>query len=123
MSKASQSLRPLLDRMRRAWRRTPLPDFFRWWGGELRALLPARWQNLFVGGDDWYLLQHEGNQWSLRQAGNSLPMTRWNDGDDSLIQQTALTSALKHVDREDLRLALLLPAAVCIGGRVATSVV
>jgi len=114
MSKASQSLRPLLDRMRRAWRGSPLPDFFRWWGGELRALLPARWQSLFGGGDDWYLLQHEGSQWSLRHAGNSLPMTRWNDGDDSLIQQTALSSALKHVDREDLRLALLLPAAAAL---------
>ncbi|MBB5359405.1 general secretion pathway protein L [Rhodanobacter sp. ANJX3] len=114
MSKASQSLRPLLDRMRRAWRGSPLPDFFRWWGGELRALLPASWQRLFGGGDDWYLLEHEGNQWSLRHAGNSLAMTRWSDSDDSLIQQAALTSALKHVDREDLRLALLLPAAAVL---------
>jgi general secretion pathway protein L len=114
MSKASQSLRPLLDRMRRAWRGSPMPDFFRWWGGELRALLPARWRALFSGGDDWYLLQHDGSQWSLRHAGNSLPMTRWSDSDDVLIQQAALSSALKHVDREDLRLALLLPDAAVL---------
>jgi general secretion pathway protein L len=114
MSTATQSLRPLVDRMRRAWRGSPLPEFFRWWGGELRALLPARWQSLFIGGADWYLLQHEGTQWTLRHAGNSVPMTRWSDTDDILIQQTALTSALKTIDREDLRLALLLPTATVL---------
>ena len=114
MSTATQSLRPLVDRMRRAWRGSPLPDFFCWWGGELRALLPVRWQSFFSGGADWYLLQHEGTQWSLRRAGNSLPMTRWNDSDDSLIQQTTLTSALKNIDPEDLRLALLLPTAAVL---------
>jgi len=114
MSTATQSLRPLVDRMRRAWRGSPLPEFFRWWGGELRALLPERWQSLFIGGADWYLLQHEGTQWTLRHAGNSVPMTRWSDTDDILIQQTALTSALKTIDREDLRLALLLPTATVL---------
>ena len=114
MSTATQSLRPLVDRMRRAWRGSPLPEFFRWWGGELRALLPERWQSLFIGGADWYLLQHEGTQWTLRHAGNSVPMTRWSDTDDILIQQTALTSALKTIDREDLRLALLLPTAAVL---------
>lgn len=114
MSKATQSLRPLMDRMRRAWRGSPLPEFFRWWGGELRALLPSRWQTLFSGGADWYLLQHQDAQWSLRRAGNGLAMTRWNDSDDILIQQTALTSALKNIDREDLRLALLLPTAAVL---------
>ena len=114
MSTATQSLRPLVDRMRRAWRGSPLPEFFRWWGGELRALLPERWQSLFIGGADWYLLQHEGTQWTLRHAGNSVPMTRWSDTDDILIQQAALTSALKTIDREDLRLALLLPTAAVL---------
>jgi len=114
MSTATQSLRPLVDRMRRAWRGSPLPEFFRWWGGELRALLPERWQSLFIGGADWYLLQHEGTQWTLRHAGNSVPMTRWSDTDDILIQQAALTSALKTIDREDLRLALLLPTATVL---------
>jgi len=110
MSTATQSLRPLVDRVRRAWRGSPLPDFFRWWGGELRALLPARWRRHLAGGAQWFLLQHEGTAWSLRAAGNSVVMTRWNDDDDSLIQRAALTSALKDVDSEDLRLALLLPA-------------
>jgi len=76
--------------------------------------LPERWQSLFIGGADWYLLQHEGTQWTLRHAGNSVPMTRWSDTDDILIQQTALTSALKTIDREDLRLALLLPTAAVL---------
>lgn len=114
MSTATQSLRPWVDRVRRAWRGSPLPAFLRWWGGELRALLPPRWQAWFGGGADWYLLQHEGSAWSLRALGNSLPMTQWNDADDALIQQAALNGALKNVDRDDRHLALLLPGAAVL---------
>jgi general secretion pathway protein L len=110
MSTATQSLRPLMDRVRRAWRGSPLPAFLRWWGGELRALLPLRWQAWFGSGADWYLLQHDGSAWSLRALGNRLPLTHWNDGDDALMQQAALSGALKNVDRDDRHLALLLPA-------------
>ena len=41
MSTATQSLCSQLERAQRAWRASPLPAFLAWWGGELRALLPA----------------------------------------------------------------------------------
>ena len=44
MNTATQPLRPLLDRLRRAWRESPLPGFLGWWGDELRAMLPLRWR-------------------------------------------------------------------------------
>lgn len=114
MSTATQSLRPLVDRLRRGWRGSPVPAFLTWWGGELRELLPRRWQAWFSGGADWYLLHHTGNQWTVRRAGSAQPVTQWDDSADNLVQQAALSDALKAVDREDLRLALLLPAATVL---------
>ncbi|WP_158882601.1 PilN domain-containing protein [Rhodanobacter sp. L36] len=114
MSTATQSLRPLLDRLRRGWRASPLPAFFGWWGGELRELLPVRWRGWFTGGADWYLLQRIGVQWTLRRSNHPEVLARWNDGDDvsafdESARQAALHAVLQKVDREDLRLSLLLP--------------
>ncbi len=111
MSSALQSLRPQLERARRVWRGSPLPKFFAWWGGELRALLPTRWQQLFGGGAIWYVLERNGDTWSVRRAGQDAELAHWEDGIDARLQQVALQGALNGTDREDVRLALCLPAA------------
>ena len=111
MSTATQSLRPLIDRVRRQWRASPLPTFLGWWGGELRDLLPSRWRGWFGRGADWHVLEHVDADWSLRRAGQSEPLARWSDQDDAREQQIAFAAALQQVDREDLRVALLLPGA------------
>jgi general secretion pathway protein L len=113
MSTATQSLRPLVDRLRRGWRASPLPKFFGWWGGELRRLLPSRWRGWFGSGADWHLLQHTGTQWILRRAGHDQILVSWDDSPDASAIDgntgpAALNAALRKVDREDLRLALLL---------------
>lgn len=110
MSTATQSLRPQLDRARRAWRASPLPRFFSWWGGELAALLPDAWRRLFGGGAQWYLLQRLDGRWELRRTGELEPRAQWPRGAEAAIEQAALAAAVREVDREDLRLALLLPA-------------
>lgn len=115
MNSVMQPLRPLLDRLHRGWRASPLPAFFNWWGGELRALLPVRWRGWFGDGADWYLLQPDGVQWSLRHAGDPLVLARCRDDDPALAgtaddPKTVLGAVLQHADREDLRVALLLPA-------------
>ena len=51
----TSSLRPQLDQVRRAWRASPLPHFFAWWGGELAALAPSRWRGWLGGGAAWHL--------------------------------------------------------------------
>lgn len=121
MSTATQSLQPLMDRVRRGWRASPLPGFLGWWGGELRNLLPLRWRGWFGSGADWHLLQYsEANaQWTLRRRGYAEPLASWDDGvdaasSDARIPSAAVDAALRHVDREDRRLALLLPPAVVL---------
>lgn len=108
MSTAMQSLRPWMDRVRRGWRASPLPAFLTWWGGELRQLLPQRWRGWFSTGADWYLLQVGGTQWTLRHAGRAEPLASWEENPDEA-RPLVLNAALQRVDREDLRLALLLP--------------
>lgn len=108
MNAASQSLRPQLDRLRRAWHGSPLPGFFAWWGGELRNLLPVRWRTLFGGGAVWYLLQHDEGHWMLRRAGDPVLSARWDDTLDAPAQQAALAGATAGTAAQDLRLALCL---------------
>jgi general secretion pathway protein L len=119
MNSASQSLRPQLDRLRRAWRGSPLPGLFAWWGGELRGLLPARWHALFGSGAAWRLLQHEGGQWTLRRDGEAAPLARWDDALDAPAQQAALAAATAGVAPQDLRLALCLAPDAALRRRVA----
>ena len=118
MTTATQSLRPQIDRVRRAWRASPLPRFFDWWGSELAALLPASWRSLFGGGAQWYLLQRVDQRWELRRAGESEVRAQWPRGTEAAIEQAALAAAVREVDREDLRLALLLPATAALRRRL-----
>jgi general secretion pathway protein L len=119
MSTATQSLQPWVDRVRRGWRASPLPGFLGWWGSELRGMLPPRWRGWFGSGADWHLLQHAGAQWSLRRSGHGDVLASWGDdadmtADGARVPPLALNAALQRVDREDLRLALLLPPAVVL---------
>lgn len=106
-----QALQLQIDRARRAWRSSPLPKFLQWWGGELRALLPARWRERFGGGLAWYMLQLEGDDWIVRKAGAPVVLARWSSQLDPASQKVALADALRGVDAEDLRMALCLDAA------------
>jgi len=107
----TSSLRPQLEQVRRAWRASPLPRFFAWWGGELAALLPAGLRARFGGGAAWHLLERSDADWRLRRDGSADVLAQWSDELDASTQQAALADGLRGVDREDLRLALCLPAA------------
>ncbi|QAU24463.1 fimbrial assembly protein [Dyella sp. M7H15-1] len=109
MNSVTQTLRPQLERARRAWRGSPLPGFMAWWGGELRALLPVRWQAFFSGGNVWCLLRHEDGQWHVLRSGEPQTTALWSDTLDAAEQQAMLNVAVAGVDRQDLRLALCLP--------------
>ncbi|MEO9078093.1 MAG: fimbrial assembly protein, partial [Rhodanobacter sp.] len=113
MSTAKQPLQLWLDGLRRAWRASPLPVFLGWWGGELRQLMPPRWHSWFGTGAEWYLLEDAGEQWTLRHRGRAELLASWTEEADKT-QPLVLNAALKHVDREDLRLALLLPSSTVL---------
>lgn len=108
MNTTTQPLQLQFDRARRAWRGSPMPRFFAWWGGELRGLLPASWRSRFGGGLAWYLLQLDGDEWTVRKTGSTHVLARWSSQLDPASQQVALTDALRGVDAEDLRMALCL---------------
>jgi general secretion pathway protein L len=109
LNSATQTLRPQLERARRAWRGSPLPAFLAWWGGELRNLLPVRWHTLFSGGNVWCLLRHQDGQWQVRRSGQPLTAAPWSDTLGATEQQAMLKAAVAGVDPQDLRLALCLP--------------
>lgn len=113
MNTATQSLRPWLERVRRSWRASPMPAFFGWWGSELRNLLPQRWRGWFGSGADWQLLQYGNAQWRLYRSGRDDMLAAWDDGDATQGRAT-LEAALRDVDSEDRRLALLLPPAAVL---------
>lgn len=108
MNTTTQPLQLQFDRARRAWRGSPMPRFFAWWGSELQGLLPASWRSRFGGGLAWYLLQLEGDDWTVRKAASSHVLARWSSQLDPTSQQVALADALRGVDAEDLRMALCL---------------
>lgn len=118
MNSATQTLQPQLERARRAWRSSPLPGFFAWWWGQLRALLPLRWQAFFGGGNVWCLLHHHDGQWSVRRSGQPQASAPWNDALDAPEQQALLNAAVADVDRQDLRLALCLPQQTVLRRRL-----
>lgn len=111
MSRASAPVQPGVDRLRRVWRDSPLPAGWGWWSGELRALMPLRWQRALGSGADWFVLRHITPDWVLSRAGDPQPLAQWDASSDAALQQQALRQGLTGVDREDLRLVLGLPAA------------
>jgi general secretion pathway protein L len=110
----AQSMRPQLEELRRAWRGSPLPGFFRWWGGELRACLPVRWRAWFRRGEQWRMLEAAGNDWTLRAPGTSAPLAQIDASLTPARQQAALREACVGIDPADLRLALCLPATAVL---------
>jgi len=111
MSTLPPSLRLGRERLRQYWRDSGCPAFLAWWGGELRALLPARWRALWGGGEAWHVLQRDQAHWVLRPVGQAQPLASWPADDEAAAQQAAWEAALRPVAREDRRLALLLPPA------------
>jgi general secretion pathway protein L len=95
-----------------------MPAFFAWWGGELRALLPVRWQAFFRGSNAWCLLRHYGGQWSVQRSGQSTAVAPWSDELDAPEQQALLKSAVTGIDPQDLRLALCLPHDAVLRRRI-----
>ena len=66
----SEAIDNQLAFLRARYARTPLPRFFAWWGGELVALLPARWRALLAERGEALLLETRGDQLvAWRQSG------------------------------------------------------
>ncbi|MBB3227900.1 general secretion pathway protein L [Luteibacter sp. Sphag1AF] len=109
MTSMQDALAQPLERMRRAWQGSPLPAFFSWWGGELRWLVPPRARSLLEGGATWFVIQRDGDGWSMRgPAADALPVRVSDDAPDDE-QASALKAAMNGVEPVDRYVALCLP--------------
>lgn len=108
MDSLAQPLRPRIERLRHAWRSSPLPGFLRWWGQELRMCLPRRWRALFTSGAQWRLLVSGTEYWHVLAPGQAEPVGRIDTGLSPAQQRLALSEACAGIDPADLRLALCL---------------
>lgn len=107
-----------LERLRRAWRGSALPGFLRWWGGELSALVPVRWRQMFAGGDRWYAIERGTNAWVLRRSGDTLALAEADDADTAEHRANVIKRALAESDPADRRIALVLPPAQVLRRRL-----
>ena len=107
-----------LDRLRRAWRGSPLPGFLRWWGGELAALMPVRWRRAFADGQRWYLVERHGDTWQIRRAGEAPVLASLPDTEPVEHRAAVVARVLADSDPADRRIALLLPAAQVLRRRL-----
>lgn len=118
MIAAAPTMQAWSGELRHWWRASPWPGFLHWWLGELRPLLPARWRGWLQRGVDWYLLAPVGAGWTLRRPGGGEPLLSWDAKADARAQVATLHRALNAVERDDLRLCLLLPNSAVLRRRL-----
>ncbi len=108
---ALASVAPGLDRVKLAWRRSPVPGFLHWWGGELVALLPARLRAWLLRGPDVLLLSVRENALRVRRARTGELLAEIPASLSADAQRAAFAQACAGIDPADRRLVLLVPAS------------
>jgi general secretion pathway protein L len=104
-----------LSRLRARFAQTPLPRFFAWWWGELRALLPERWRRLLAVEAAQLQLEAQGDELLVS---SSLGHERREVARLPLAERDALPGALAQALNEEQRempRVLLLPASTVLG--------
>jgi general secretion pathway protein L len=116
-------LNPLLARLRSRLAQTPLPQFWRWWSGELLSFLPPRWRDALAVEDACLLLNpvEAGCEVVLERAGARSPLLTlaaeqrddWARGLQSALDENlrALPQVLGLPAARVLRRTLSLPTA------------
>ncbi len=100
-----------LERAKLAWRRSPLPAFLRWWGGELTAVLPVRLREWIRRGPDVLWLAARDGVATVRHARNGATLANIESGLPEDAQRVAFAEACRGIDPDDRRLLLVVPAA------------
>lgn len=107
-----------LERMKLAWRRSPLPAFLRWWGAELTALLPARVRAWVQRGPDvLWLAAHAGTA-TVRRARTRATLAGIAADLPEDVQRAQFAEACRGIDPDDRRLLLVVPATQVLARRL-----
>ena len=100
-----------LERAKLVWRRSPLPGFLRWWGGELTAMLPAQVRAWVRRGPDVLWLGEAGGNAMIRRARTGATLASIAPGLPVEVQRTEFARACAGIDPDDRRLLLVVPAS------------
>lgn len=107
-----------LERAKLAWRRSPLPGFLRWWGGELTGLLPARLRAWVRRGPDVLWLGASAGTVTLRRARSGATLAAIAPELPVDVQRTEFARACAGIDPDDRRLLLVIPASQVLHRRL-----
>ncbi|MGH8214519.1 MAG: PilN domain-containing protein [Rhodanobacteraceae bacterium] len=99
-----------MDRTKLAWRRSPLPAFFDWWGGELTALLPARLRDWVRRGRDVLWLTVDAGRVTVRRARTGTTLATLSDKLPIEVQREEFARVCAGIDPDDRRLLLVVPS-------------
>lgn len=100
-----------IDRARLAWRRSPIPPFLRWWGGELAAMLPRRLRGWACRGPEVLWLLVRNGVVDVRDAAAGRPLASIDSGLPEDVQRATLAEACAGIDPADRRLLLIVQQA------------
>lgn len=100
-----------LERAKLAWRRSPVPGFLRWWGGELTAMLPARWRAWVQRGPDVLWLREVSGAATVWRARTGATLAAIAPALPLDVQRTEFVQACAGIDPDDRRLLLVVPAS------------
>lgn len=107
-----------LERARLAWRRSPLPGFLRWWGGELLAMLPVRVHRWLSRGPDVLWLGVRDGAATVRRASTRAVLASIPADLPEGVQRAQFAEACRGIDAGDRRLLLVVPAVQVLARRL-----
>lgn len=107
-----------LERARLAWRRSPLPAFLHWWGGELTALLPLRLREWVRRGPDVLWLDVHAGIATIRRARTRATLANIAADLPEDVQRAQFFEACRGIDPDDRRLLLVVPASQVLARRL-----
>lgn len=107
-----------LERVKLAWRRSPLPGFLHWWGRELTALLPVRLRDWVRRGPDVLRLAATGDAVSVRRVRTGTLLTTVPFALPADAQRAEFVQACAGIAPDDRRLLLVVPAAQALQRRL-----
>ena len=107
-----------LERAKLAWRRSPLPAFLRWWGGELTAMLPARLREWVRRGPDVLWLSAQAGVATIRRARTRATLANIASDLPEDVQRAQFVEACRGIDPDDRRLLLAVPATQVLARRL-----
>lgn len=104
------SVAQTVERTKLAWRRSPVPDFLRWWGGELAALLPVRMREWIRRGRDTLWLAASPRRVTVRSARTGATLANMSAELPLDVQREEFARVCATIDPDDRRLLLVVPA-------------